>query len=133
MTKQITNYKELLEEKARLKILLAEQELQLKEDWRAVKEELQPVVFVGSTIKNFFTRKTTAAVAQVGINLLADGLVKKVLLGGTGWLTRTLVPFFIKNYASHLVDEPEKLLNKIKHFFSKNGKMPPQEKGMDAV
>jgi hypothetical protein len=132
MTKQITNYKELLEEKVRLKALLVDQELQLKEDWHSIKEDLRPVVMVGATLRDFFTRKTTAAVAQVGINLLADGLVKKVLLGGTGWLTRTLVPFFIKNYASHLFEEPEKLLAKIKHFFSKNGKMP-QEKGMDAV
>jgi len=132
MTKQITSYKELLEEKARLKALLAEQELQLKEDWHAVKEDLRPAVLIGTTIRNFFTRKAGTAVAQVGINLLADGLVKKVLLSGTGWLTRTLVPFFIKNYASHLVDEPEKLLTRIKHFFGKNGKMP-QEKGMDAV
>ncbi|HEY8896693.1 MAG TPA: hypothetical protein VIM79_17840 [Niastella sp.] len=132
MTKQITSYKELIEEKARLKALLAEQELQIKEDWHSIKEELRPAVLVGSTIRDFVTRKSTSAIAQVGINLLADGLVKKVLLGGTGWLTRTLIPFFIKNYASHLVDEPEKLLAKIKHFFSKNGKAP-QEKGMDAV
>jgi len=132
MTKQITSYKELLEEKARLKVLLAEQEFQLKEDWHSIKEDLRPVVLIGTTIRNLFTRKAGTAVAHLGINLLADGLVKKVLLSGAGWFTRTLIPFFIKNYASHLVDEPDKLITKIKHFFGKNGKMP-QEKGMDAV
>lgn len=131
MTKQITSYKELMEEKARLNALLAQQKLQIKEDWQAIKEDLKPSAIITSTLRNLFTRKASSAVASLGINLLADGLVKKVLLGGTGWFTRWIVPFFIKNYASHLVNEPEKLIHKIKHWFHKNGK--PQEAGMDAV
>ncbi|OQP66006.1 hypothetical protein A3860_15575 [Niastella vici] len=141
MTKQITSYKELLQEKARLKTLMAEQELQIKEDWRSLKEELKPAAVVAGTIRNLFTRKHGIGIAQIGVNLLADGLIKKVLLANTGWLTKWLIPFFIKNYASHLSDEPKSLLNKIKAFFKKNGKMhhdtpetqPDQETGMDAV
>ena len=138
MTKQITSYKELLQEKARLKVLMAEQELQIKEDWRLLKEELKPATVVASTIRNLFTRAHGSGVAQFGVNLLADGLIKKVLLANTGWLTRWLIPFFIKNYASHMTDEPKSLLSKIKSFFTKNGKMqhethPDQETGMDAV
>lgn len=132
MTKQITNYKELLQEKARLKAVLAEQELQIQEDWKLIKEDLQPAVMAVTTIRKFFTRKATTTALQLGVNLLADGFVKKVLLSGAGWLTRLVVPFFIKNYASHLAEEPEKLLTKIKHLFSKNGKAH-QEKGTDAV
>lgn len=132
MIKQINSYKELLEEKARLKTLLVEQELQIKEDWHALKEELKPAVMVGATLKKLFTRKAGASAALLGVNLLADGLVKKVLLSKTGWLTRFVIPFLIKNYASHIVDKPEKLIHKIKKFFSKNGKMH-QETGMDAV
>jgi hypothetical protein len=132
MIKQISSYKELLEEKTRLKTLLVEQELQIKEDWQALKEELKPAVMVGATLKKLFTRKAGASAALLGVNLLADGLVKKVLLSKTGWLTRFVIPFLIKNYASHIVDKPEKLIHKIKKFFSKNGKMH-QETGMDAV
>ncbi len=137
MIKEINSYKELLEEKARLNALLTEQELQIKEDWRSLKEELKPAAMIGATIKRLFTRKAGSAAALIGVNLLADGLVKKVLLAKTGWLTRWFIPFLIKNYASHFVDKPENLINKIKKIFSKNGKMQAetmhQETGMDAV
>lgn len=132
MIKEINSYKELLEEKARLNALLIEQELQIKEDWQSLKEDLKPAVMVGATIKKLFTRKAGSTAALLGVNLLADGLVKKVLLSKTGWLTRWFIPFLIKNYASHFVDNPEKLIHKIKKFFRRNGKMH-QETGMEAV
>jgi hypothetical protein len=132
MTNQITNYKELLQEKARLKALLAEQELLIKEDWQLIKEDLKPVVLAGATIRKFLTRKAGFSAVQLGINLLTDGFVKKVLLSRTGWLTRFIVPFLIKNFASHLGDEPDKILHTIKNLFGKNGKMH-QDTGMDAV
>jgi hypothetical protein len=132
MIKQINSYKELLEEKARLRTLLVEQELQIKEDWHSIKEELKPAMLVGATMRKLFTRKAGITAAQLGVNLLADGFVKKVLLSKTGWLIRWVIPFLIKNYASHVAGEPEKLMQKIKKFFSKNGKAH-QETGMDAV
>lgn len=132
MTKPITSYKELLQEKARLKALMAEQKLQIKNDWQAIKEDLQPSIIVASTIKKLFTRKSGGLFANLGINLLADGLIKKVLLAGSGSFTKWVIPFFIKNYASHLADGPEKLMQKLKHLFGKNGKTH-QETGMDAV
>jgi hypothetical protein len=68
--------------------------------------------------------------------MLADGLVKKVLLRKAGWLIRLVIPLLIKNYASHVGEGgPEKWVSKIKKFFSKNGKAAhtDQETGMDAV
>ena len=132
MINQITSYKELLQEKARLKALLVEQELQIKEDWQLIREDLKPVVLAGATIRKLFTRKAGISAAHLGINLLADGFIKKVLLARTGWITRLLVPFLIKNYGSHLVDEPGTIMHKIKKLFGKNSKMH-QETGMDAV
>ncbi|MFL5747915.1 MAG: hypothetical protein ACJ751_24785 [Niastella sp.] len=137
MINQITNYKELLQEKARLQALLAEQELQIKNDWHVIKEDLRPFAHVATTVRNFLTRKATLSAFQLGVNLFADGFIKKVLLGNTGWITRTLVPFFIKNYASHLTDAPEKIIHKIKDLFRKKNKKEEevivQETGMDAV
>lgn len=132
MTPQINSYKELVQERARLQALLAEQEFQLKEDWRLIKEDLKPAALVASTVRKLFTRKGGLSAAQLGINIFADGIVKKVLLGKSGWIARWLIPFFIKNYGSHLVDKPGSLMRKIKHLFGKNGKTP-QEAGMDAV
>lgn len=132
MTKPITSYKELLQEKARLKALMAQQKMQIKEDWQAIKEDLKPSIIIASTMRKLFTRKASGIFANMGINLLADGLIKKLLLARSGRLTKWVVPFFIKNYASHLVDEPDKLMHKIKHLFRKNGKAH-QQAGMDAV
>jgi hypothetical protein len=132
----------LLQEKARLKALLGDQELQIKNDWLLIKEDLQPFTHVATTVRNFLTRKATVSAMQLGVNIFADGFVKKVLLGNTGWIIRTLVPFFIKNYASHLTDQPEKIMHKIKSFFKKKNKKEEQEeeqqqevqeKGMEAV
>jgi hypothetical protein len=140
MINQITNYKELLQEKARLQALLDEQELQIKEDWQFIKEDLKPYANAAATIRNFLTRKATMSAVQLGVNIFADGFVKKVLLGNMGWLTRTIIPFFIKNYASHLTDEPGKLMHKIKNLFRKKDDREEkeeeekvQETGMDAV
>jgi urocanate hydratase len=49
--------------------------------------------------------------------------VKNFILAKSGWITRTIIPFFLKNYASHIAEEPEKLVRKIKHLFGKNGKV----------
>lgn len=134
MINQISNYKDLLQEKARLKALLAQQELQIKEDWQYIKDDLKPYAHAAATVRNFLTRKATVSALQLGVNIFADGFVKKVLLGNMGWLTRTIIPFFIKNYASHLTDEPEKILHKIKNLFKKqHRKEEDQETGMEAV
>ena len=135
MINQITNYKELLQEKARLHALLAEQELQIKEDWQVIKDDLKPFAHVATTVRNFLTRKATTSALQLGVNIFADGFVKKVLLGNMGWLTRTIIPFFIKNYGSHLTDEPEKIIHKIRNLFKKKDKKEEevQETGIDAV
>src|ERR1044072_7240641 len=118
MIRQINSYKELLEEKARLNALLLTQEQQIKEDWQSLKEELKPAILIGATLKKVFTRSASLTAAQLGINVLTDGFVKKVLLRKAGWLIRLVVPLLIKNYASHI--ETGGLVSKIKKFFSKN-------------
>lgn len=133
MIRQINSYKELLEEKARLKALLVTQELQIKEDWQSLKEELKPAMLIGATLRKVFTRGAGLTATQLGINMLTDGFVKKVILRKAGWLIRLVVPLLIKNYASHI--ETNGLISKIKKFFSKKEKeeQQAQETGMDAV
>jgi len=135
MSTKITSYKQLLEEKERLTVLLRLQQEQVQEDFRGIKEELRPLTHITSALGMFVTRKSGSMLSSLGINLLVNGFVKKVLLSKTGWVTRFIVPFLLKNYASHLVQEPEKLLTKIMGFFSKNGKADKTDHptGMEAV
>ena len=127
MTKKITTYKEMLEEEERLTQLLRFQQQQLKTDVGYIKDELRPLTQVGTMLKKFVTRKGTQGIAWLSIKVLVDGLVKNVILSKSGWFIRFVIPFFLKNYASHLAEEPEKLMSKIKHMFGKNGKVVRQE------
>jgi hypothetical protein len=122
MTKKITSYQEMLEEEERLTQLLKFQQQQIQSDVRGIKEELRPITNIAATAKKFFVRKSGQAITTIGIKLLVDGLVKNFVLAKSGWITRTIIPFLLKNYASHIAQEPEKLVNKIKHMFGKNGK-----------
>ena len=126
MIKKITTYEEMLDEEVRLKELLQLQEQQIQADFQGIKEELRPITNFAGTAKKFLTRKTTQTATTVGLKLLIDGLVKNFILSKSGWLTRWAIPFFLKNYASHIAEEPGKLINKIKHLFGKNGKAAKQ-------
>lgn len=123
MIKKITSYREMLEEEERLTLLLTIQQRQIQADVREIKEELRPIANIAGTAKKFFVRKSGQAITTVGIKLLVDGLVKNFILAKSGWITRTIIPFFLKNYASHFAQDPGKLVNKIKHMFGKNGKV----------
>jgi hypothetical protein len=141
----ITSYKELREEKTRLQALMLEQKVQIRQDWQIIKEDLKPTLNLASTVKKSLTRKASGAVANLGINLVADGLVRNILLAKSGGISRWVIPFLLKNYASHLVGEPEKLVNRIKGLFRKKQRgdekvdqqpvdqVTPQEAGIDAV
>ena len=127
MTNRINTYKEVLEEEERLKQLLQVQKLQIEADIQGLKDELKPLTNFGITAKKFLTRKGTEAAAAFTIKLLIDGFVKNFILSKSGWFTRFIVPFFLKNYASHLAGKPETLVNKLKHLFGRNGKPVTQE------
>lgn len=118
----------MLQEEERLNQLLAAQKLQVEADIQGIKEELKPLINFGQTAKKFLTRKGGQAATTMGIKLLADGLVKNFILAKAGWITRIAVPFFLKNYASHIAKEPGGLLGKIKHLFGKNGKVKQESK-----
>lgn len=145
MTTTITSYKELKQEKARLEALIQQQKLQIRQDWQLIKDDLKPSFLLASTMRKAFTRKASGAAANLGISLVADGLVKNVLLARSGRVSRWLIPFLVKNYASHLADNPERIVQKVRSLFSKRGgaqtavtpqpvqSVTPQEAGIDAV
>jgi hypothetical protein len=129
MIRRITNYNELQEEKERLKQLLHVQGQQVKQDFNDIKEELKPVGSALSTAAMFITRATKGNVlANLGINMAVDVFVKKIILSKAGWITRKIVPYFVKNYASHVVEEPGKIIEIFKSLFKKK-----DQAGMEAV
>lgn len=105
MNPRITTYEDLMLEKHRLKLLLHAQKEQVHEDFNEIKVQLAPVKSAISFIAKLTTKEPGNPLVNGTINTIIDLVVKRVFLAKAGWFTRLVVPFFLKNYSSHLVDE----------------------------
>jgi len=120
MTKQIKTYKDLLEEKDRLESLLKQQKQIVRDDLKQIGEELKPVKSALDTAGKFFTRDNHNLLLNAGANTLIDIFIKRFILSKTGWFTRLVVPFLVKNYSSHIISDKKGTL--IKKLFAWVGK-----------
>ncbi len=105
MNRRIQSYKDLLSEKERLQSLLNVQKEIVHRDLREIKEELEPVRSAISFAGKLISRDNSNVLLNAGVNKLIDLLVKKVFLSRAGWIMRQIVPFFLKNYSSHIISE----------------------------
>ncbi len=120
MTKRINSYEELMEEKARLKLLLDEQKGVLRQDFNLIKEEFTPVRNAISVIGKITTRDNSSWLLATAADTAIDIFVRKFILSKAGWVTRIILPFFMKNLSSHLIaDNKDKIFNKIFSWFGK--------------
>ncbi|MCG2614334.1 hypothetical protein LZZ85_08575 [Terrimonas sp. NA20] len=123
MTKNSTTirtYNDLLTEKERLKTLLQAQKQILRQDVEDIKAELQPVKNAISLVGKFTTRDKSNPLLTSATESIIDLVVKRLLLSRTGWLTKLVVPFLMKNVSSHLVNANQgKIFSKLFSFFGK--------------
>lgn len=119
--KRIKTYEDLEAEKTRLMGLLRTQEELIKVDIAGVKEGLKPFGRAMKTVNKFFTRDNKAPIMNFGLEMGIDLLVRRFLLARAGWLTKVVVPFFIKNYSSHLIGEEKRaaLFKKVENLLRK--------------
>ncbi|HKO82725.1 MAG TPA: hypothetical protein VJU78_20100 [Chitinophagaceae bacterium] len=131
MTKPIRTYKDLLEEKERLKLLLSAQKELIRQDINQVKQELAPVRSAVSIIGKVVTKDKSSWVLSTAADTIIDMVVKRMVLAKAGWFTKLVVPFFMKNFSSHVIaDNKDKIISKLSSWFSKknaNGKAPISE------
>lgn len=121
MTRKIKTYEDLLQEETRLQAQLSSYKDIIKQDIDGIKEGLNPFKRVAKTIKGLFTRDDNGPLVNFGLNFGLDVLVRKIILGRANWITKVVVPYVIKNYASHLItDEQRKNISKsVGKFFAK--------------
>jgi len=105
MNKRIHSYNDLLKEKQQLEIQLEVQKELIFQDFTALTNDLQPALEVISFLGKITTRDKRNVLITGGINQLIDLLLNKVILAKKGWVARVVIPFFIKNYSSHLIAE----------------------------
>jgi hypothetical protein len=132
MTKPIRTYKELVEEKERLKLLLSAQKELIRQDINRVKQEFAPVQSAISTVGKLVTKDKTDWVLSTAADTIIDIVVKRMILSKAGWFTRIIVPFFMKNFSSHFIaDNKDKIADKLSSWFGKkhrNGKLSKKQR-----
>src|SRR5687768_4169969 len=134
MTKPIRTYEDLLEEKARLKLLLNAQKELVRQDINQLKQELAPVRSAISMVGKLTTKENRYDILTIAADTVIDLVVRKMVLSKAGFITKLAVPFFMKNFSSHVIaDNKDKIISKLASWFGKknaNGKVPvsPEEK-----
>ena len=120
----IRTYEDLEAEEKRLQALLYSHKENIKDSFAAVKEGLNPFKQVLNTFKRLFSRDKSNPMMKVGVDFGVDVLVRRFLLAKAGWFTKIVVPFFVRNYSSHFINEykKSKLLQKFSELFKRSAK-----------
>ncbi|HEY8398470.1 MAG TPA: hypothetical protein VIK80_11040 [Flavihumibacter sp.] len=128
MIKAIRNHRDLLDEKQRLKSLLAVQKNQLHADWLAIEEELEPATKIFKTVGMFTSTKSDNPLMKMGLDFGIDTLLRKTLFRKAGLLAKLGLPILVRNFTANLIDKKEGngFWENIKAMLkSKNGKATP--------
>ena len=129
MNKRFNSYDDLLKEKQQLEILLEAQKQVIRYDIQELKAQLQPLKDAIDFIGKITTKDKTSLLLNLGSDIAINTIVKGFILSRAGWFTKTVVPFFLKNYSSHfLAEQKEKWFEKLSSWIShRNGKEKKKE------
>jgi len=122
MIKRIQTYEDLQEEKQRLEVLLESKKVEISEDWSGIKKNLSPINNVFSFFNKFTHRNSSNPLVNLGIDMAGDVFLKKFILRKADWITRLLLPVFIKNYSSNVLGDKKgnNLFSKLRNIFKKD-------------
>ena len=124
MSKRFTSYDDLVKEKQQLEVLLQVQKQVIRYDVEEIKLKLQPIKETFEFLKKITTKDRTNLLLDLGSDIAINTLVRNFILSKAGWLTKLVIPFFLKNYSSHFIaEQKDKWLEKLKSWLGhKNGK-----------
>jgi hypothetical protein len=123
MTSTIRTYEDLLAERLRLESLLQTQKQIIRKDIDEIKLELVPVKAAINFVGKLTTQDHSNPILNGTINTIIDLVVRKGILARAGWFTKFIVPFVMKNFSSHIVDEKkDDILRKVFSLFKKKKK-----------
>ncbi len=122
----ITTYQDVLQEKQRLTLLLAERGMLVKAEFAEIKLKLKPLTNIVDVVEKITSKDTRNPLINAGIDIGVNLLLKNVVLRNAGWIMKLLMPALVKNYLSHETSEVESVYTKIKGFFKKQFKQHQQ-------
>ena len=109
MTRKIKTYEDLLQEEQRLTAQLASYKGLIKTDIAGVKAGLNPIKKAKEKVKSLFTRDDKNSPAlNFAINFVLDFIIRKIMPNRTSVFTKTIIPFFAKNFASHMITDAQR-------------------------
>jgi hypothetical protein len=100
---KIQTYKDLEVEKQNLEASLRVQRQLIRNDMAELREEFRPVKEALRFVGKFTTKDKSNPAIALGVDVAGDAILKNGLLKRSGWLTRLVVPFLAKNYATHAI------------------------------
>jgi len=124
MKRKIRSYEDLEREEQLLEELLHNQKQLVQLDVQVLKEQLKPAHMALQFFNKITTVDKSNLLINEGANKVIDLVFNKFILARSGWITRFLVPIFLKNYSSHLIaDNKTNLVEKVFSLFGrKNGR-----------
>lgn len=125
---KIESYQQLREQRALTRLRVKELEQQIKNDVEDLKESFKPLNIAGQAVRGMLSSDKHGLVSE-SIGITVDTLIKKILFRNTGFLTKTLISFAVKNYANSTVSKKSEdildwlqtRLKKLKNRHEQNG------------
>ena len=102
MKRKINTYEDLEREEQLLEELLRSQKELIQIEIGLLKHQLKPAQMALQFVGKLTTADKHNPLLRQGANTIIDAVLKNVVLAKSGWLTKMIVPFFVKNYSSHL-------------------------------
>ena len=136
MKKKIRSYEDLEREEQLLEELLQTQKQLIQLDIQVLRNQLKPARMALQFFNKITTVDKSNLILNEGANKVIDLVLNKFILARSGWITKFLIPIFLKNYSSHLIgDNKVNIVEKVFSLFGrKNGrtattspKMPGRE------
>src|ERR1700752_1225324 len=124
MKRKIRAYEDLEKEEQLLEELLRTQKQLIQLGIQVLRNQLKPAGVALQFLNKITTVDKSNLLLNEGANKAIDFVMNKFILARSGWITKFLVPFFLKNYSSHLIgDNKANIVEKIFLLFGrKNGK-----------
>lgn len=98
----IQNLDDVRSERARLKNQIETARINLRQEFGAIKKELNPINQALGVVTDVFTTPKKGLLSM-GVGFGVDTVLKRVVLARAGWLPRLVVPFLVKNIATKYI------------------------------
>ena len=124
MKRKIMSYEDLEREEQLLEELLRTQKQLIQLDVEVFRNQLKPATMALQVFNKITTVDKSNILLNEGANKVIDLVLNKFILARSGWITKFLVPIFLKNYSSHLIgDNKTNIFEKVFSLFGrKNGR-----------